>query len=306
MPELPEVEVTRRGIAPMLEDQTIVGAGCRTPDLRQPLDPALPQHLAGRRIIAVHRRAKYLLLECAPAMTGGPAASRQAPAVRSTPAAYSADSSHSDHSTDSGWLIIHLGMSGSLRFVPPGTPPALHDHFDLVLANKILRFRDPRRFGLVVWHGGADVETDPLLRDLGAEPLTDAFDGPWLHTALAARRGPIKPTLMDAHLVVGIGNIYAAESLFRAGISPLRAANRISAARCDRLAVEIRQTLSDAIAAGGSSLRDFVHSDGGAGCFQVECAVYDRAGAECRRCRAPIRQIRQAGRSTFYCAKCQT
>jgi formamidopyrimidine-DNA glycosylase len=309
MPELPEVEVTRRGIAPELEDQTIAGADCRAPMLRQALDPDLPQHLAGRRIVAVHRRAKYLLLECAaagPRGCGTAAVSHRMTLVRSPDAPYSADPSHSDHSNGSGWLIIHLGMSGSLRFVPPGTPPALHDHFDLVLVDKILRFRDPRRFGLVAWHDGTDVETDPLLRDLGPEPLTAAFDGRWLHTALAARKGPIKPTLMDAHLVVGIGNIYASESLFRAGISPLRAANRISAARCDRLAVEIRQTLSDAIAAGGSSLRDFVHTDGGAGCFQVECAVYDRAGAECRRCQAPIRQIRQAGRSTFYCAKCQT
>jgi formamidopyrimidine-DNA glycosylase len=286
MPELPEVEVTRRSIAPWLEGAKILAAGCRAPALRRPLDPTLPQRLAGRRIGAVLRRGKYLLLECLAEGAPNTAASMRR--------------------SDAGWLIIHLGMSGSLRFVAPGTPPAQHDHFDLTLREKILRFRDPRRFGLVVWHAGSDIENDGLLRGLGVEPLADGFDGEWLHSALAARRGPIKPTLMDAHLVVGIGNIYAAESLFRAGISPLRAANRIGATRCERLAAEIRHTLSDAIAAGGSSLRDFVHTDGGAGCFQVECAVYDRAGAACRRCEAPIRQIRQAGRSTFYCAKCQT
>ena len=274
MPELPEVEVSRRGIALDLEGRQISGARVGCPRLRVDLDPRLPALLGGRTVTAVARRGKYLLLTCR-----GP--------------------------HDTGTLIIHLGMSGSLQFVPAGTPPQPHDHFDLVLPDQLLRFRDPRRFGLVVWHPDAHPEQHPLLAHLGPEPLTPAFSGAWLHGALARRRQAIKPVLMDASLVVGVGNIYAAESLFRSGISPLRAANRISAPRCDALATAIKETLSDAIAAGGSSVRDYVHSDGKAGCFQVCCAVYDRTGAPCPRCGTPIRQIRQAGRSTFYCPGCQ-
>jgi formamidopyrimidine-DNA glycosylase len=273
MPELPEVEVCRRGLQPEVEGRTILGVVVRSPRLRLPLSATLGETLAGQRVAAVRRRGKYLLLDC----RGG---------------------------IEDGCLIIHLGMSGNLRFVPPATPPGKHDHVDIVFAGQILRFADPRRFGVVLWQA-AGAAPHPLLAVLGIEPLGDEFTADWLFAATRRRAGPIKPLLMDSHLVVGIGNIYASESLFRAGISPLRAANRISRERYGRLVPAIRQTLADAIAAGGSSIRDYVHSDGGAGCFQVECAVYDRAGEPCRRCAGVVRQVRQGGRSTFYCAACQ-
>jgi len=273
MPELPEVEVCRRGLMPEVEGQVILGAVVRAPRLRLPLSAALGETLAGQRVVAVHRRGKYLLLDC----RGG---------------------------REDGSLIVHLGMSGNLRFVAPDSAPGKHDHVDLIFARQILRFADPRRFGVVLWQPAA-AAPHPLLAVLGIEPLADEFTADWLYAATRQRGGPIKPVLMDSHLVVGIGNIYAAESLFRAGISPLRVANRISRERYERLVPAIRQTLADAIAAGGSSIRDYVHSDGGAGCFQVECAVYDRAGEPCRRCSGVVRQIRQSGRSTFYCPACQ-
>jgi len=273
MPELPEVEVCRRGLQPEVEGQRILGAVVRSPRLRLPLSAALGETLAGQQVVAVRRRGKYLLLDC----RGG---------------------------IEDGCLIIHLGMSGNLRFVPQGAAPEKHDHVDLIFARQILRFSDPRRFGVVHWQAAGEAP-HALLAVLGIEPLADEFTGDWLFAATRRRAGPIKPLLMDSHLVVGIGNIYAAESLFRAGISPLRAANRISRERYGRLVAAIRQTLADAIAAGGSSIRDYVHSDGGAGCFQVECAVYDCAGEPCQRCGGVVRQVRQGGRSTFYCPACQ-
>lgn len=274
MPELPEVEVCRLGLEPELVGAEIRAATIRQPRLRHELPASLPATLAGQQIVAVRRRGKYLLLDCR-------------------------------RGREQGCLIIHLGMSGNLRFVPADQPPGKHDHVDLVLAGQILRFADPRRFGAVVWHAGPQVERHPLLAVLGIEPLSDAFTADWLAAANARRSGPIKPVLMDGHLVVGIGNIYASESLFRAGISPLRAANRISSSRYELLVPAIRQTLADAIAAGGSSIRDYVHSDGGAGCFQIQAGVYDRAGQPCQRCGGLIKQIRQAGRSTYYCPVCQ-
>ena len=276
MPELPEVEVCRRGLAPELEGEVICGVVIRAPKLRQVIPPELQQLLPGCRIGAVRRRGKYLLIDCARAGV-------------------------------EGTLIIHLGMSGNLRFVPAHLPPAKHEHVDLVLARQILRCADPRRFGVVLWQPGppAGAEAHPLLATQGIEPLSEAFTVDWLFQANLKRGGPIKPVLMDSHLVVGIGNIYASESLFRAGISPVRAANRISRARYATLVGAIRETLSDAIAAGGSSIRDYVHSDGGAGCFQIQAGVYDRAGQPCLRCGGVIRQIRQAGRSTYYCVDCQ-
>lgn len=274
MPELPEVEVSRLGLLPRISAQRIAGAVFRVPKLRHELPPALATRVQGLRIDAILRRGKYLLFDC-------------------------------ESSRGGGWLILHLGMSGSLRLTEPGTAPGKHDHVDLVFPGIVMRLRDPRRFGALVWHEGPAVEEHPLLRVLGVEPLEPGFDGDWLYEALRRRHAPIKPVLMDSHLVVGIGNIYAAESLFRAGISPQRAADRISRARCATLASAIRATLSDAIAAGGSSVRDYIHSDGGAGCFQLSCAVYDRAGEDCRVCGTPIRNLRQAGRSTFYCPRCQ-
>lgn len=277
MPELPEVEVARRAIEPHVRGRLILGAACRSPMLRQPLDPALGRLVAGRRVGQVRRRGKYLLLEC----EGG-----------NSPA-------------ESGWLIIHLGMSGSLRICPVGMPAGRHDHFDLEFQDSLLRFCDPRRFGLVVWHPDAAPESSPLLARLGPEPFDPALDGRYLHRVLAHRSGPIKPVLMDNAVLVGVGNIYASESLFRAGVSPLRAANRVGEARCERLLVEVRETLAEAIAAGGSSLRDYVHPDGGHGCFQTVHRVYERAGETCLSCGATIRQLRQAGRSTYYCPRCQ-
>lgn len=276
MPELPEVEVCRRGIEPELLGQTIAAVVIRAPKLRCEIPPALATLLPGCVVVAVRRRGKYLLVDC------------RRPGVEGT-------------------LILHLGMSGNLRFVPRTLPPEKHDHFDLVLAGQTLRLADPRRFGVVAWQAGAPetVAAHTLLARQGIEPLSEAFTADWLFNAISHRAAPIKPVLMDAQLVVGIGNIYASESLFRAGISPLRAAGRISRTRIGLLVPAIRETLSDAIAAGGSSIRDYVHSDGGAGCFQVQAGVYDRAGQPCLRCGGTIRQIRQAGRSTYYCAGCQ-
>lgn len=273
MPELPEVEVCRRGLLSVIEGRQFLGATVRAPRLRLPIPDELGRHLGGQQVTGIQRRGKYLLLDC----RGG---------------------------EEDGSLIIHLGMSGNLRFVAPGTPPGRHDHVDFLFAGKTLRYSDPRRFGVIVWqpHGAPP---HSLLSVLGVEPLESLFTGDWLFEATRRRAGPIKPTLMDSHLVVGVGNIYASESLFRAGISPLRAANRISRERYCMLVSAIRETLSDAIAAGGSSIRDYVHSDGGAGCFQVDVAVYDRAGEACRRCSGVVRQIRQGGRSTFYCPCCQ-
>jgi len=274
MPELPEVEVSRQGLLPFLVGQTIANAIFRTPRLRHELPQSLAARLAGLRVEAIARRGKYLLFDCQSAHGGG-------------------------------WLILHLGMSGSVRLVAPGAALQKHDHVDLAFAHTIMRLRDPRRFGALLWHEGESPLRHPLLAMLGIEPLSPAFDGDWLYEQTRRRSGPIKPLLMDSHLIVGIGNIYASESLFRSGISPLRAANRISRRRYQILAAAIRTTLENSIAAGGSSIHDYVHSDGGAGSFQLSCAVYDRAAEPCPSCGQPLRSLRQAGRSTFYCAHCQ-
>ena len=274
MPELPEVEVSRLGLLPFISGQRIADAVFRTPKLRHELPQSLVSRLSGLRVDAILRRGKYLLFDCQSRHGGG-------------------------------WLILHLGMSGSLRLVAPGAALQKHDHVDLVFAHTIMRLRDPRRFGTLLWHEGDGIERHALLARLGIEPLSDDFDGDWLFRATRKRNTPIKPLLMDSHLVVGIGNIYASESLFRAGISPLRAAHRISRERYQRLAAAIRTTLENSIAAGGASIHDYVHSDGGAGSFQLSCAVYDRAAEPCPTCQQPVRTLRQAGRSTFYCPRCQ-
>lgn len=270
MPELPEVETTRRGIAPHLVGRNISSVVIRHHGLRWPIPKTLTKILPGQNIRAVTRRAKYLLIAC-----------------------------------DSGHLILHLGMSGSLRVLPYGTPPEKHDHFDLLMdSGELLRLRDPRRFGAVLW-----TETDPLrhplLKDLGIEPLTPDFDGHYLFGRSRQRNTAIKLFVMDAKVVVGVGNIYASEALFRAGIRPQTAAGRISLQRYRQLAQCIQETLRDAIAAGGSSLRDFVDSQGKPGYFQQQYFVYGRTGEPCRQCKTPIRQIRQGQRSTFFCPSCQ-
>jgi formamidopyrimidine-DNA glycosylase len=269
MPELPEVEITRRGIAPVLRSRTITAVTVREPRLRWRVPTGLAATLLGTRIRAVRRRAKYLLLDCG-----------------------------------KGTLIVHLGMSGSLRVVRAGEPPGPYDHFDLGVGDVMLRLRDPRRFGAVLWHTG-DPARHPLLAHLGVEPLSPAFTGRLLHAATRGRRVAIKQALMDQKVVVGVGNIYASESLFRARIHPRTAAGRLSAARCERLAEAVRSTLQDALTAGGSSLRDFVHSDGSSGYFQQRHFVYDREGAPCRVCGSQVRRITQGQRSTWYCPDCQ-
>ena len=270
MPELPEVETTLRGLEPHLTHQRITDAVIRTPQLRWAIPPQLPVILRGLTIKRLYRRAKYLLIECG-----------------------------------SGTLILHLGMSGSLRVLPVGTPAQPHEHFDLILENGMLmRLRDPRRFGAVLWHAGSALQ-HPLLAKLGVEPLEDEFDGGHLYRATRTRSAAIKLVIMDHHVVVGVGNIYANEALFRAAIRPQLAASSLSKPRCARLAQTIREILSEAIALGGSSLRDFVNSSGEAGYFQQHYRVYGRAGHSCTVCGTLIKQIRQGQRSSFYCQKCQ-
>jgi formamidopyrimidine-DNA glycosylase len=269
MPELPEVEITCRGIAPHIEGKTVTGVVVRDRRLRWPIPLGLEKRLSGLTLHRVRRRGKYLLLDFR-----------------------------------TGCLILHLGMSGSLRVTDPGATLKPHEHFDLIFGPIALRLRDPRRFGAVLWTSG-EIDAHPLIAGLGIEPLSPAFSGAWLHAATRRRRSAIKPLLMNAAIIVGVGNIYASESLFRAGISPRTPAARLSLARCDKLAHAITETLSAAIAAGGSSLRDFVHSDGGSGWFQQQHFVYDRAGLPCRVCGTPIRLVRLGQRSTFWCPHCQ-
>jgi len=273
MPELPEVEITRLGIEPYLAGKIITGVRVSQRRLRWPIPLNLAARVTGLRISRIARRGKYLLIDC-----GG-----------------------NEHA---GWLILHLGMSGSLRILDAGTEAERHEHFDLLLGKKLLRLRDPRRFGAVLWHGG-DIARHPLLADLGAEPLEDAFTGKLLYAATRARKAAVKLVLMNASIVVGVGNIYANESLYHARINPRTQARRLSLARYAALAAAIKSTLKQALAAGGSSLRDFVHSDGSSGYFQQQYYVYGRAGLPCRVCGTPIRQLRQGQRSTFYCPACQ-
>ncbi|CAJ0796477.1 Formamidopyrimidine-DNA glycosylase [Ralstonia condita] len=286
MPELPEVEVTRLGLLPHITGRRIVRAVVRHHGLRWPVDPALPALLKGLTVTRLLRRGKYLLIECMPddGAAGG----------------------------SGGWLLIHLGMTGTLRVLEAPRPAEPHDHIDIELAAATgapvtLRYRDPRRFGAVLWHPGdeAGLAEHPLLRNLGIEPFDPRFDGDWMYSRTRGRRVAIKPALLAGDIVVGVGNIYCSESLFRAGIRPTTAAGRVSRPRYAALANAIRATLADAIARGGSTLRDFVSSDGKSGYFQLEAFVYDRAGLPCRVCGTPIRQIVQGQRSTFYCPTCQ-
>lgn len=272
MPELPEVEVTRRGIAPFLEGRGITGVVQRRSGLRWPFPVGLDLLLKGQRVLSTGRRGKYLLI-------------------------------HFSHGT----LIIHLGMSGHLRMLPKGHPPQKHDHFDLLLGAQIMRFTDPRRFGAVLWHPQADgdIESHILLRRLGVEPLTSENLAALLHSQTRTRSAAIKQVLLAGDIVVGVGNIYACESLFEAGIHPNTAARRISLARYEKLAVAIRRVLAAAIEQGGSSLRDFIGADGQSGYFQQNYFVYDRESEACRHCDTPVRRIVQGQRSTFYCVRCQ-
>jgi formamidopyrimidine-DNA glycosylase len=268
MPELPEVEVTCRGIEPHLTGRTISAVAVRDPRLRWPV-PRDVLSLAGRTVKTVRRRGKYLVVDCG-----------------------------------DGHLILHLGMSGSLRVLPPDTPVGKHDHFDLVLGDRVLRLRDPRRFGAVLWTAG-DVAQHPLLAHLGIEPLSPALNGERLYAMTRPHRAAIKHFLMDGRRIVGVGNIYASEALFRAGINPRKAARRLTRAECTKLSRAIKTTLEAAIRAGGSTLENFVAADGAAGEYQVNTLVYDRGGQKCRRCRSLIRRFVQGQRSTYYCPTCQ-
>ncbi|MES3024525.1 MAG: bifunctional DNA-formamidopyrimidine glycosylase/DNA-(apurinic or apyrimidinic site) lyase [Pseudomonadota bacterium] len=277
MPELPEVEVTRRGVAPHIDGRLVESVLTRRDGLRWPFPPGLSALLAGRRILHTGRRGKYLLIGFA-----------------------------------HGTLIIHLGMSGHLRVLPLGVPAGKHDHFELVVDGagagpQVLRLTDPRRFGAVLWHAHEDGEVGAhlLLRGLGVEPLEEAFSGALLYRESRRRSAPIKQVLLAGDIVVGVGNIYACESLFRAGINPKTSAARIGRARCDKLAAAIREVLAAAIVQGGSTLRDFIGVNGQSGYFQQTYFVYDRTGVPCRNCGSPIRQIKQGQRSTFYCVQCQ-
>lgn len=269
MPELPEVEVTRRSFADRIAGARIQSLHLGKP-LRWPLG-TVPQRLAGQRVHGVRRRGKYLLLDL-----------------------------------DEGVLLLHLGMSGSLQFATVLAPAGPHDHMDLVTDRGVLRLHDPRRFGAVVW--SPDESQPPassLLARLGVEPLEPEFEPRAFHARLRERRAPIKQVLLAGDVVVGVGNIYASEALFRAGIRPTTRANRLSWPRVQRLHQAIREVLERALAQGGSSLRDFVDADGRSGYFQLETAVYGRAGASCRVCGATVRSLVQGQRSTFYCPTCQ-
>jgi formamidopyrimidine-DNA glycosylase len=270
MPELPEVETARRGIAPALTGRKVAALVVRERRLRQPLSRRLDRELPGQTIEAVERRAKYLLLR-----------------------------------TRAGTVILHLGMSGSLRLVPASAVPDRHDHFDIVLEDGIaLRYRDPRRFGLAVWTT-ADPLRHALLNGIGPEPFSDAFSVVWLHARARGRKTAIKPFLMDSATVAGVGNIYANEALWIAGVHPLRHAGRISALRCEWIVAAVRQVLGDAIRQGGTTLRDFHDEQGRKGWFEPQLKVYGRDGQPCPGCGAAIRSIRQAQRATWYCPACQ-
>ncbi|MGM0982845.1 MAG: bifunctional DNA-formamidopyrimidine glycosylase/DNA-(apurinic or apyrimidinic site) lyase [Pseudomonadota bacterium] len=274
MPELPEVETTRRGIAPYVEGREIVEVIVRQASLRVPVPQDLVERLIGARIGELARRAKYLLV----------------PLEGEAP----------------GTLIWHLGMSGSLRIARLGELPKKHDHLDLVLDDgAILRYHDPRRFGFVDWLAGS-TEQDARLARLGPEPLSEAFDGERLFARSRGRRLAVKPFLMDNAVVVGVGNIYAAEALFLAGIDPRRAAGRISRERFDRLAAAVREVLAAAITQGGTTLRDFVGGTGEPGYFKQRLNVYGRDGQPCRRCGAELRLVTLGQRASVFCGHCQT
>lgn len=270
MPELPEVETTRRGIRPWIEGRSIRRVVVREPRLRWPVPADLGARLRAARVLGVARRGKYLILQ-----------------------------------TAAGGVLLHLGMSGSLRVVEAGTPPAPHDHLDIVLdSGKALRLRDPRRFGAVLWAGENPLR-HPLLRELGPEPFDPVFDGTWLYARARGRRIAVKPFLMDARTVAGVGNIYANEALWLAGIDPRRAAGRIARVRYDRLAAAVRRVLAQAIEAGGTTLRDFVREDGRPGYFARALRVYGAEDTPCPGCGTPIRQTQLGQRSTFWCPRCQ-
>lgn len=270
MPELPEVETTRRGIESCVVGHVIDKIIVREPRLRWPVLRNLPQLAAGQRVKRLSRRAKYLVFEL-----------------------------------ERGAMILHLGMSGSLRVMPASVAPIPHDHVDIVLHSGVcLRFNDPRRFGSLLWTD-ADPLTHPLLKSLAPEPLSAEFDGEYLARACKGRRGAIKQLIMNGQVVVGVGNIYASEALFRAGIRPRRAAGRLKRAEFDALVKSIKAVLQDAIREGGTTLRDYINPEGMPGYFRQKLFVYERTKDPCRVCRTPIKHLVQGQRSTYFCPQCQ-
>ena len=273
MPELPEVEVTRMALAPYLEGQPVRAVAVRERRLRWPVTPGLPRLLVGQPVQRLDRRGKYLLWRFA-----------------------------------HGTLISHLGMSGSWRVHVDAPPaPGSHDHVDVAVDGALLRLTDPRRFGALLWHGNSqgDVARHPLLAHLGLEPFDPRFDGDWLYRGTRGRAASIKQVLLAGDVVVGVGNIYASESLFRAGINPKLPARRLGRARCQLLAAAVKAVLAEAIAAGGSTLRDFRSAGGEQGYFMIDAFVYDRAGQPCKRCGTLVRKFVQGQRATYYCSRCQ-
>jgi formamidopyrimidine-DNA glycosylase len=270
MPELPEVETTRAGIAPAILGLRITSVVVREPRLRWRIAADLPDSIVNQRVRNVRRRAKYLLIDF-----------------------------------ERGSLILHLGMSGNLRVLRQDVAPIAHDHVDIVFESGLcLRFNDPRRFGSLHFTG-LDPHEHALLKRLAPEPLEDTFDGEYLFRVARRRRVAIKQLIMNSHVVVGVGNIYASESLFRAGIRPRRAAGRITRHEMARLADAIKAVLREAIKAGGTTLRDYVSPEGATGYFRQKLFVYERQGQPCRRCNTSIRQLVQGGRSTYFCPTCQ-
>ncbi|WP_299881167.1 bifunctional DNA-formamidopyrimidine glycosylase/DNA-(apurinic or apyrimidinic site) lyase [uncultured Cocleimonas sp.] len=269
MPELPEVETTRKGIKPYTHQQTVAKVVVRQPKLRWPVPTDIAQ-MEGQLIESVRRRGKYILLE-----------------------------------TSAGTAIIHLGMSGSLRIVDDGLEPEKHDHVDFIMdTGKTVRLHDPRRFGAVLWTQQNPLK-HKLIRSLGPEPLSDDFNADYLYEVSRGRSMSIKQFIMNGHVVVGVGNIYACESLFMSGISPKWQAGKVSKARYQKLVEQIKIVLAKAIAQGGTTLKDFVQVEGKPGYFKQELNAYGRAGERCNNCESTIKQITQGQRSTFYCGKCQ-
>lgn len=273
MPELPEVEVLRRSLLPHLVGDRIERVVVANPALREPVDTArLRRAVKGREVLGLRRRSKYLLIDL-----------------------------------EGGWtVVVHLGMSGRLTLAPGDAPEEPHEHVAFHLrSGRRLRLRDPRRFGLVFAVPTAEMETDPHFAHLGAEPLEPGFSGDTLARAAERRRGPVKAFLMDASVVVGVGNIYASETLHRAGVHPARSVARISRARWERVAESAMAVLRQAITQGGTTLNDFADGEGNSGYFQVSLSVYDREGEPCRTCGRPVRRIVQSNRSTYFCPQCQ-
>ena len=278
MPELPEVEITRRGLLPLI-NQSVTQVVIRNASMRWPIPAHLPQTLHSKKLLNLSRRAKYILAEFGD-ISG-------------------------DMTIPTGTLLLHLGMSGRICLLDRNYPPEKHDHFDIVFDDgRVLRLRDPRRFGAVLWAGDKPGE-HMLISVLGPEPLENGFNAQYLYDSIRTRTSAIKVSIMDSHLVVGVGNIYASESLFRARIHPETPAKQLTLKQCQRLVAEIKATLNDSLNAGGSSLRDFFGADGNPGYFQQEYFVYGRTNQLCKVCASAIKNIRLGQRSTFYCEKCQ-